>query len=557
MRGPGRPIIKISRFPLWMGLTAYRGVVTPLAREYLTFVKIGNKFPKEESRLYFGSADKGASEVWCDYRMWSMPMFIIEKYAYVLVPAVLAVAISACGGGSGQEGTNSSPAAVTGVSVSTGPITGFGSVFVNGVEYDTSQAQVQVNGVPGTADDLRVGMIVDVTGSVASDGITGSAAKIDFHNNVQGVVDSVDAAGNSLVVMGQTVVVDDLIVFDGATLATLQPGNIVEVSGMVDSNGALHATRIELKSTELTSNTLLELKGTVANLDVQKMTFDIGAQTVDYTTAVLKDLPAGLSDGMKVEVKSTQGFNTDGVLIAAIVEAEYTGRVSTEETGVKEIEGLVTDFTSAGDFSVNGQAVSTVDQTQYKNGSPSDIALNSRLEVEGRLNDAGVLVAAKVIFKPYSKIDITADVQDVDTSAGTLTILGVQFTVDANTQYQDESAGRVHDFRIKDIAVGDRLEIRAYKSGDTLVAARIERKNPSSSAGVLIRASLAAVNAPDLQVLGITVVADGSTAYFIHEDVSVTADAFFAAVQVGDSVKISGTLSGDGTIQATRIERDI
>lgn len=477
-------------------------------------------------------------------------MFIKNKSIYFVVPAALALAISACGGG--QAGGSASAVGVS--VVSTGPITGFGSVFVNGVEYDTSRAQIHLNGVAGTQDDLRLGMMVDVTGTASPEGTTGTATAVNFTSEVHGIVDSVDAVNNGLVVMGQTVVVDDLTVFDGTTLSTLQPGNVVEVSGMVDSSGVIHATRIELKSSAFASDSLLEVKGKVTNLDTVNMTFEVGAQTVDYSSAVLKQLPAGLSDGQLVGVKSTQGFNTDGELIAAIIEGQDAvgDGVNVDEM---EIEGLVTGFSSATAFSVNGQAVMTTAQTVYRYGTAADIALNTRLEVEGGIDEAGVLVAAKVIFKPSSRIDVTAEVQAVDASAGTVNVLGIQFTVDPSTQYNDEGVGHVRDFGFKDISVGDRLVIRAYRSGDALIAARIARKPPSLTPAVSIRATLDSVNDPRLQVLGITIVTDGTTSFYMN-DAAVTADGFFSAVQLGDTVRVNGTLTGGGTIQATRVERD-
>ena len=482
-------------------------------------------------------------------------MFIKVKYACIALPGALALVLSACGGGSsGQVGASGSVSAA-GISVSSGPITGFGSVFVNGVEYDTSQAQILMNGVQGTQDDLRVGMMVNVTGSVNAGSTTGTASRIDFNSNVVGIVDSVDVPNNTLVVLGQTVVTDDLTVFDGGTLSTLRPGNVLEVSGMVDSGGVIHATRIDLKSLTMTPNSLLEVKGRVTNLDTANMTFDVGAQPVDYASAVLKQLPDGLSNGLQVEVNSTQGLNADGVLIAAIIEGESIG-ISDVKGTEKELEGLVTDFTSDNAFSVNGQAVSTTPQTVYKYGVASDIALNTRLEVEGIVDDAGVLFADKVVFKPSSSIDVSGDVQAVDASAGTVTLLGIQFTVDANTQYHDVGVSHMHDFRAKGIAVGDSLEIHAYKSGEALIAARIERKSPSSTSAVVIRASLESMNAPQLQVLGVAVITDAATFFFLN-DAAVSGDAFFAAVQVGDAVKVMGMLTGDGTIHAARIQKGL
>ena len=62
---------------------------------------------------------------------------------------------------------------------------------------------------------------------------------------------SVDLAGNMLVVLGQAVRVSDLTSFDDSfanpSLAGISPGDIVEVSGLRDSDGIIDATRIEPK----------------------------------------------------------------------------------------------------------------------------------------------------------------------------------------------------------------------------------------------------------------------------------------------------------------------
>ena len=67
------------------------------------------------------------------------------------------LALASCGGGT--NGTSGS-----GVT-STGTITAFGSVFVNGVEFSTSGATIVRDGNPATETNLRVGMVVTVNGS--------------------------------------------------------------------------------------------------------------------------------------------------------------------------------------------------------------------------------------------------------------------------------------------------------------------------------------------------------------------------------------------------------
>src|SRR6185312_4748112 len=80
---------------------------------------------------------------------------------------VAAVLLAACGGTetAGIEGSGfTSPAAVS------GPVTSFGSVFVNGVEYSTSAAQITIDGQTGTEAQLNAGQIVTIQGTVSSDG---------------------------------------------------------------------------------------------------------------------------------------------------------------------------------------------------------------------------------------------------------------------------------------------------------------------------------------------------------------------------------------------------
>ena len=91
------------------------------------------------------------------------------------VSLAVAVALAGCGSSGGGGVSTASNSSITGV------ITGFGSVYVNGVEFDTTSASYSVDGVAGSSDyDLDVGMRVNLEGTVNSDGITGKAASISY-----------------------------------------------------------------------------------------------------------------------------------------------------------------------------------------------------------------------------------------------------------------------------------------------------------------------------------------------------------------------------------------
>lgn len=104
------------------------------------------------------------------------------------------------GGGTDNGGTDNGgedegddPVA-TAKDVAFGTITQFGSIFVNGVKYDTSTATIIIDGVEATEDDLGVGMVVFVQGTVNEDGVTGIAEVVIVDDNLKGPISAVTAA---------------------------------------------------------------------------------------------------------------------------------------------------------------------------------------------------------------------------------------------------------------------------------------------------------------------------------------------------------------------------
>ncbi len=289
-----------------------------------------------------------------------------------------AALFSACSGGGGGASQ------LTGPNVSRGVITGFGSVIVNGVEFESSTADVTLDDSPSNESSLRIGMEV----TVRSNGTT--ASSITAADDLEGPITGIDAVAKSFSVMGQTVQTDNQTLFEGtAGLAALAQGNIVEVSGLADSAGVIHATRVEMKTATADPSREIEVKGTVSNLDSAGKTFKLNALTVDFVNATMKDFGAGgMSNGQFVEVKCTLGNMTGSTLTAETVELE-PGIDAAEDEHV-EIKGFITDYASNGSFKVNGM---TVDASGL---NVAGLANDVEVEVEGTANAAGVLVAVKV-----------------------------------------------------------------------------------------------------------------------------------------------------------------
>jgi len=402
----------------------------------------------------------------------------------ILAAAVAgSLAMAACGGG-GSGGT----------SITSGVITGFGSVYVNGVEYDTTRASVSVEGAGAGESDLDVGMVVTVKGSINPDGTAGRATAISFTDELEGVVLTNDTAANgTLNIMGQRVTVSADTVFKNssddqaiATIADLQPDHVVEVSGHSDGKGEVFATRIELKKTAMEPGDEIEVKGVISHLDTAAGTFSLGGLKVDYGSA---NVPS-LSDGLYVEAKSDsapaqgdKGFT----LAATEVEIEDDGEKGHdgEEGEEIELQGVVNDDSGLPDFfMLNGKKV----LLGQGKGEGSDAAgvttgdLRGRIvEVEGYFDGKGALVARELELEAEAELEFQGQVAAATDSS--VTVSGHDIKITSKTRMVDErDAGGVTPvkyFSAADIAPGDYLEVDAYRDGTgALVATGVKRDDP-------------------------------------------------------------------------------
>src|SRR2546429_2841283 len=122
------------------------------------------------------------------------------KREFTTIVAAAILLLASCGGPTQLGGIQGSGSPV----VAYGPIAGFGSIFVNGVEYATSNAQIRIDDQPGTESQLLVGQVVTVVGSVNSDGTTGTATQVTSSGDVAGPLTHIDNAGGTVVVLGPT-----------------------------------------------------------------------------------------------------------------------------------------------------------------------------------------------------------------------------------------------------------------------------------------------------------------------------------------------------------------
>jgi len=447
-------------------------------------------------------------------------------------------ALSCSGGGGGGTGATASS------SVSSGAVTGFGSVKLNGKEYDTQSSSFLVDGQSGSQNDLKVGMVVTVNGSLSSTG-TRSAATITQEDVVEGAIQDIPVTNDRIVVLGQTVLIDNGTVFDNnispKNITGLALGNLVEVNGFVTGKGQITATLIEKKDPPATAT--CQVKGIVENHLSGAQTFTIGALTVSYNGSTnISDMPnpAGNAwNDLLVEVEGSPCTQAVQPLIATKVEPEVINVANADEI---EVEGAITLFNSSTSFTVNGVPVITNANTNFEGGVAGDLAFGVEVEVEGSLTN-GVLTAKEVSFR--DNVEIEGDVAVVTGSAPsfTITINGlspITVSTDAQTEFKQGL-----------VANGDHIRVRGRPTGtNTVIAAEVEKLSslPTVNLQVILEGAVQSATNTNITVLGVLIDTSSiSDSNFNGSGVNSSA-AFFATVKVGTLVKAQGDWNGSSVV---------
>lgn len=415
------------------------------------------------------------------------------RRAFALAAAAL---VAACGGGGDVAGVGTGG---TG-SFTVGTVTGFGSVFVNGVRYEDDGARlVDDDGtvtVLGSGDNpLEVGMVVEVTGTVDDTGTVRTATQIAYGAEIKGPVTAVDAVAGSFDVFGITVRTTTATVYRNfGGVASLAAGQVVEVHGQPDSAGRIVATFVEREATSAAayaaSGGTYRLRGPVAGLADAGAAYTFTVRGVGIRTDGATRFDGVPADGAAVSVRLKAAVQGDGRYLAERVRVRLASFDDVPGAAEGEVEGYVSAWdAAAGTLRVGGYAVRLGTGVVYEHGVAADLNDGIRVEAEGRI-EGGVLVASKVEFKSR---DDDGDGDDDEVSggsqefefkgtaacaacgagSGTFTVKGVSVRYDARTEFRDGLGGTTLD--------GKRVEVKCVAEvsagGTAYRATRIERED--------------------------------------------------------------------------------
>ena len=117
-----------------------------------------------------------------------------------------------------------------------GEITGFGSIFVNGIEVENDASTIiSVNGRKVLNHEFEIGEVVEIL--TRDEQMVTGAVLINVRHEVIGPVSEIDLTMKRFTILNQNVLVKNLP-------ANIKPGDFLAVSGFRDGDGQIHATRI-------------------------------------------------------------------------------------------------------------------------------------------------------------------------------------------------------------------------------------------------------------------------------------------------------------------------
>ncbi len=464
--------------------------------------------------------------------------------------------ISGClgGGGGGGGGSVADSGGIGGTGVSFGPVDGFASIILNGIEFATGGAVFTINDAPAVESNLEVGQVVRAEVNFAAR----TASRVDYAETVRGPIQVINVVNRTMTVLNQRIIVTDTTsFFNNVLFENLAVGNDVEISGVRTAQGEIVASYIRLRN----GTAQYRVIGIINNLNVAANTFEIFGPgprlIVDFSGANQTNLTVAIANGALVEIIGLRaGFNAGAnTFVASNIEDGLQVNAAVGEQ--VEVEGIITVFNSIANFEVNSQVVNgSTAVIQFENGTVAtvgDVALNVKVEVEGSVDGGNVLQATRIIIKPDTFVRITANADATNLAAQTITLLGKTINVTPTTRFEDKSAIRIPQFGLTSIMPGDYIEMRGAFIGTDIVASRIEREDPDTE--VELQGPVEAIVAnSSVTVLGSTLFVDGATQYSDQNDNAITAAAFFAALSNGSVVKAKWDPFGGLTLPVDEFE---
>lgn len=440
-------------------------------------------------------------------------------------------ALAACGG-EGGGGLGVADGGIRGTGSSVGPISGFGSVFVNGVRFDTGDlnGRVQSDDDITTETALDEGMILRIDGQWRENG-EGTANRLGYDDTLRGPI-SVDTAWTDasqtavISIQGLVVNIDRQTVVKGVTTpANLADGDLVRVSGWRLANGDFRASLVRVHpgtGVAFDMDNEIELEGQVVIFNASPCRFTIGTVLVrcDNPNLQYESLTqADLSSGPFIEV---EGNLLGGDLEALEIREDDQRRYRRGSDDDIEFSGPVTEgfSSSTSTFAMNGITVNVTVDTEFDDGlSGQDLLTGLLIQVEGDYQSNGAINALEIELRE-ANAEIEGPIEGgVDRAAGTFSVGGVRIQITPLTLIENDDDGSelTKEQLLDQLGDGVEVEVEGIEretDGIFLEALKIEiddkQNNGSGFPSFELEGKLREIDNNSLSILGVTMSVSGA-----------------------------------------------
>lgn len=457
---------------------------------------------------------------------------------------ITATLLFGCGG---SETTPSLVSSTPSLVSSTGVITGFGSVYVDGVRYLTDNADISINGNSGSdVSLLKVGMHVTIVSS-DDNSETPVASRVTYESEVEGMVSSIDRDNQTIIVAGTLISYNNLTHFIEITEANLSVAQRIEVNGYLRQDNSYLATMIQLDAD--TSNDQAEYtRGLIEQLNTTNRTFSLNQLVIDYNTASIE---GELSNGALVKI---EGVLTNETVIASHIETEIfdnNSDSSSEEFSRYEVEGIVSAFDATNKtITVNGYTFTLANTVQYQGGTADTLIAGVFVELELSTSKAVVSVEFEAV-KYRSDGKVKGNIEQIDRDNQLITLYGQAYKLSINTRFEDDDDQYVN---LQNLQVNDAVEIVFALIDGVKVIQRIERENSSELSDEWeIEGVVSAFDATSITVNGVRILLNSSSLY-INQDIVVAMNDFINALALGISVEVEGYYDSNNQLVINKLE---
>jgi hypothetical protein len=266
-----------------------------------------------------------------------------------------------------------------------GIITGFGSIWVNGLEvqYD-AKTPVADNAVIATANDLAIGQVVTIEASGSNNEF--KANKISVVDAVAGQITSIDTNTGKLIVLGQTITLSSKTIMhdqhNQANQLKLNVGDYIKVSGLRLANGDIKASRIAQTTIIAEPNLVGPVTGKSGNV------IEV------YGLKIVTTSSANLSIGQEVIASGKQVGET---LLAREIKPSPTSELFGKTEQIR-LQGYVGESSSGGQIKVGNLDVVLSAQSISPQGKMNELNSGELVQISGHFDRDNRIVADKIEF---------------------------------------------------------------------------------------------------------------------------------------------------------------